>query len=756
MRKFNIMSLLLAVVAVLSFGACQHEYADWAPGAKDNNMGVFFPNTDDFTVAATDTSVKIEVKRTATDEAASVSLRSEVTTEDASELFTIPESIAFAAGSDTSVITISFDGSALTAGVKYAIRIKLEEKQASSYAVSENTFRITLPEPWNPMGRGIYVDEFLNILDDTIPAGLSTYVDFEVHADNPNRIRVVNPFSMAVFGNMWGGVPGYLNWTSEENHYLEFDITDPTNVLVETFYELPFQINFSDAGLLQAYMLIDTNEDGSYVEPVVLENGIIKFPAGCVAMVYPYNGQLGGWYANEGGNMMYALPGTELTDYTLSPVYAGMVVSADNTTSSAIIEFAVGADVESFKFVVVPGAVEDVEAVAATIVDGSAENIINSVDGQVVYQVELTTGTYTVVAVPYAGGEAVGTPGSFFFYYPGVGAGETPEVSAQFIINSLAGIFADDADRAAQMEANYPAEYYVGIVLGIENPSEVTGMRFYYNDRNVIENAIKNGNFASYDEIVDEYGNNVYAWVEAIANSNVRILNLPAGSDNCYIFAVDTIYGTTQYYHYDYAMPAYSGSFALNEYAMTDGEYTANVEFSAGTDIATVFAEFSFLPGFQFYATFDEDAQTLVLDGWAYGYEQYESLFSMGLPVKVDDSNPYSVFVAAEDAELSTPAEYAVIKCENNAPVALDNVIAVLAADASLNTTGVVYKFTDATTFSPAAATASLVYDAEFKSINVETESVMVEVARQPIVVKPYDGEFVREFTLTSKPSMIF
>lgn len=757
MKKFNFIYLLLAFVGVLTLTSCEHKYADYTPGAQDANMGAYLPSTADFSVTATSTSVDIVVARVNTAEAAQVSVRAEDTAE--SGLFTFPSSVSFAAGAETANFTISFDGSKLEIGKEYAIHVQIDQAEASTYATSDYVYTIAIPEPWNSLGTGTYVDDYFRVLmaaaGSEYPAGLSAPVKFEQHAENPNRIRVVNPAAMEVWGYLFSGVPGFVVF-SESNTYLEFDVTDPNNVLMsQNPAPLGFDISFSDIGACPAALYIIDNEDGSYAAPITYADGIIKFPQGGVIFGYQAPDGLSGWYANDEGQMMYCMPGVELTDYSLAANYAGMIVSADNTTTTAIIEFTLGADVEGYKFVVVPGAVEDLDATVASIVDGSAEGIVEATAEQTQYQVELVAGNYTVVAVAYAGGEAVGTPASTFFYFPGAG-GEKPEAQVAFMVESLANIFAEDPDRAAQMEANYPAEYFVGIVLGIQTPAEVTGMRFYFNDRNIIEGAIESGNYASYAELVDEFGNDVYSWVEGIEQGNIRILNLPAGSDSCFLFAVDTIYGTTQYYHYEYAMPAYSGNFPLSQYVMSEGDTNVSVNFTPGTDAQTIFVEFDVFPGFQFYAGFDEAAQTLTLDGWAYGYEAYESLFGIGLPVGPDDANPYLCLVPFTDDTQEVMAQTIEIKLAENAPAQLNSYFSVFTADKEVNVTGVVCKFTPAAVFSPAAAAQSLTYASDLKKVNVDSVTENIEVARKPIVVKPYSGNYVREYSINTNGAMMF
>ena len=83
MKNFKFLYLLLAIVGVVTFTSCKEE---WAPGAQDTNMGVYFAEPNDIVVAAEDTSVEILVKRNQTAEAGQVSVLSE----DESKLFTVP------------------------------------------------------------------------------------------------------------------------------------------------------------------------------------------------------------------------------------------------------------------------------------------------------------------------------------------------------------------------------------------------------------------------------------------------------------------------------------------------------------------------------------------------------------------------------------------------------------------------------------------------------------------------------------------
>lgn len=738
MKNFKFIYLLLVAVGALAFTACDKH--DWTPGEPDANQGVFFPSTvaTSYDVAKTDSSVTLPVYRSNKGEASSVAIRYD----DPSELFTIPSSVDFAAGESESEFVISFDGDKLVPGTAYSIALQISSDNASVYGYSELTIKIGVPEPWVDLGQGIYIDDFLRNLLEDVPAGLGAYVPIQQHAENENRIRVVNPFSMDVVGYMWGGVPGFFLWEEGVDTYFEFDVTDPNNVLLAGTPAVPIGIsaNFGDDGILPLYLYV---VEGA---PITFAEGIIRFAQNGIYLAYPWDGDFQGWSANAEGMTMYLMPGVELVDYALIPEYAGMIVSADNTQSAAILNFTIGADVESFKFVVLPGAV-DAEAVAATIVDGTAENVVEGDAENTTFQVALTTGSYSVVAVAYAGGEVVGDVASIFFYYPGVGAGEAPEADVDFVLGSVA-----ELTENAEYEAKFPAEYKLGILLDIANPAEVTGLKFYSGYVDEVEKAIADGTFASYDAIVDKYGQDVYAWVEAIEDGNIRIIGVQPGTNLCCIFAAETIYGTTQYYHYDYQMPAYSGGFTVCDYTITDGANANTFNVAPGTDAATLFVEFADLEGYQFYAAWSKEDNTLSIDGTVYGLEQYGSLFNAGLVENEDGS--LQVLTSASDAEFKT-ASPIVFAVENNAVSALKTYIKKFrAVDKKYDSD--YYNFTPASVIAPAAAKASvMMVGGELKAMNVASESIKVEVASKSLSIEKFEGAFERQFSMTSN-SVVF
>ena len=560
MKKFNFVYLLMAFVGVLTMTSCEHPYTNYTPGAQENNQGVYFPGKIDFEVTAEDTYVEIPVARNNVAEAAEISFRVE-----ADELFTYGKTVSFAAESAESTIKVEFDGAALEIGKKYGIKIQLDQAEATAYAVSEYTFTVMIPEPWNSLGMGIYFDDCIcHILDDATPyQGVGTYVEFQQHAIESNRIRVVNPFGPETIAAMWGGLPSWMVFTSQETTYLEFDITDPENLQVVGGVELQ-----DGAGTKYIAYMMDIYVDPydlcffwntSY--PIVLKDGIIKFPTEGISLSAFQGGEYLGDFAaaNTTGYMQYYMPGTSFVNLDMTASYGGMKVGADNTTTSAIINFGFGGDVESFKFTVVDGALTDATAVVEAIVAGSEEYAIYEGNVETFeYTVPVEgTGMKTVVAVPYSEGEAkVDYACVYSFYFPGMG-GETGTPEAEIIVywDSVASVTGN-----ANYEGQFPADQFVCLGF-IADASEIRSIKYFVQDTAVIES------YGMSDaDIIKEGGQNMPSDKMAqLAETGNFVLgpyqfNTPeerSSESATIILGVETVYSTELvYFHLDYAFPA--------------------------------------------------------------------------------------------------------------------------------------------------------------------------------------------------------
>lgn len=745
MKRFKFIYLLAAVVGALSFASCQHPYADWTPGAKDANMGVYFTNTNGFEVSNEDTNVVIEVARVRSEEAASVTLRYEAkdATGAATELFTVPSKVDFAAGSEKGQLTIGFDASKLVMGMKYSIAIKLDEEQASTYAVSEATFTILLPEPWSSMGTGIYFDDLLCELFAEADAfrGQGAYVEFEKNDLDANRIRVKNPFAPATIGAMWGAVPTWLGYNvpTGQDAYLEFDITDPNNVRVGQSVELDepgqlffFNLSMPDNGYEDLVCFIPD------ATPIVLADGIIKFPVGSVWLGVVNGGQFLGTFTKTGngtGFMQYYLPGTEFVNFDMEASYDGMYVSANGATAKAIFSFALGADIASYKFAFVPGDVTaDPSATAEAIVAGSEDlKIFDSPADTKTWEVELTKGVWTLVAVPYneAGEARLQDTYALNFYFNGTG--EMPEVNLDVQVGAPAS-FAAEENQAA-VEAETPACFYIGLNI-TANASELKSMRAWWGTVASYESALSQG--LTNEAILAGYAADLSGFLPTLAeNGTVTArMNVNNGYEYKVLFAAETIYGTTIYWDGNYTTAEYNGTLAVGEYAFSDATTESQMVFALipGKSYNDFYFVHNYVDGSMWYTKYDAEAGTLTNEGVELNYEKYGSQWGGIYGAMNEELTQVYGYISSTTADYAEMAPM-VMSVENNAIAGLETYFGMLVYgyDAATDTVGDVlgayFSFTPAAEIAPAAGALQ----AGVKCVNAKFNAKMAEM--QPCVV---------------------
>ena len=552
MKNFKFLYLLLAAVGVVTFTSCTEE---WTPGAKDTNAGVYFPDTSVINVTEETTSVDIAVKRANADDALTVSVRSEVA-EDATNFLTVPASVTFEAGSDTAVLTVTVNDAAnMVEGKKYNASIQLDSEQASAYGVYVHTFTFMIPEKWvdytDENGKviyGTYIDDFFCPLLE-YPAGYASPARIQKHETDVNRYRVLDPFGRDFFVYMFGDVPGYLQLTP--GAYIEFNIADPNNVtVVNNPVDLGASINFSDIGLSPLYLYIESDENGQVPGAVTFKDGVFSFAANKVYIVYESEGQLGILTpTNASGLMSYILPGIVVTDYSLAAEYTGMKVESDNKSTSAILNFYYGSDVESFKFALVDGNITDATAIVEAIVAGSEEYTIydGSVDTNEYVVPAEGAGMKTVVAVPYAGGEAQASDAiAYAFYFPGLGNAELPDVEITVAVDSVVGITGNP-----EYEANYPSDSSMCIYMEA-NGSEIKSIKAFVATgvpaEVTPEEALANPNAEDFSEFIPDMIENGYALAV--------YTGLTPGTTYDVFLGFNTIYGETKYFRTAYTPAA--------------------------------------------------------------------------------------------------------------------------------------------------------------------------------------------------------
>ena len=714
MKNFKFLYLLLAAVGVVTFTSCSEE---WTPGPKDTNMGVFFPEVNNFEVTAEDTSVVLDVARSSADDAASVSLRYEV--KDAAgelvDFFTAPTSVEFAAGETKTTLTFSFDGSQLVMGEPYSVYVKLDEAEASTYATSEATFTVILPEPWTSMGQGIFFDEILCELFAEADAfrGLGAYVEFQQNDLDPNRIRVKNPFAPATLGAMWGGVPSWLVSNVSGDSYLEFDITDPNNVRVGQAVNLGedgqlffFNLGMPDSGYDDIVCFVPD------ATPIVLQDGIIKFPQASVWLGVVAGGEFLGTFTQKGnanGFMQFYLPGVEFVNYDMEAAYDGMYVSADGATAKAIFNFALGADIASYKFAFVPGDVTaDPSETAEAIVAGSEDLVIFESDAETKkWEVELTKGVWTLVAVPYtAEGEArLENTYALNFYFNGTG--EMPEVNVDVQTGTPASFAAEENKEAVAAET--PGCFWIGLNI-TANAADIKSMKAWWGTTASYQSAMSQG--LTHEAILADYAADLAQYLPKLAETGsvTARMNVNNGYEYTVVFGVETVYGTSIVKTLTYTTEAYDGDFAVGEYMFSDASTQSQMVFALipGKSYNDFYFVHNYIDGSMWYTKYDETAGTLTNEGVELGYEKYGSLWGYVYGAFNEELTQGYVYANTSDAEGKTLAPM-VMSVENKAIAGLETYFSMIvmeydfATDVAGDTLGAYFSFTPATVIAPAA-----------------------------------------------------
>lgn len=136
MKNIILKSLLFTGVFVFALTSCNEDYPERTPSPEvsPDNIGAYFPKTNDAVVeVAQDVNkVTVTVSRKDSVKAASVALK-EV---DKDNVFTVPEKVEFAAGKKNATIEVSFTG--LEPFVQYQVGITLADDAIDPYVQNPN------------------------------------------------------------------------------------------------------------------------------------------------------------------------------------------------------------------------------------------------------------------------------------------------------------------------------------------------------------------------------------------------------------------------------------------------------------------------------------------------------------------------------------------------------------------------------------------------------------------------------------------
>lgn len=632
--KYITKFLLMGIVAVAGLLSACTSSDDFEPGPKDSGAQVYFPNTipSEFNVGDDESSVTIPVRRVVTDAALTVNILASI--EQGQEgILNIPSSVSFEAGSDLANLVITFNRSALVDGTEYKASLLLNDEQNLTQ-YGNNMIDITIiPWPWEELGTGKYRDGWLCGLFE----GNLVELDVTIHKHKSQEgVYMVEEmfgwtFMTEFFGATQSQLSGQFSYTPTN---ITIDCSDPANVKIAKQYTGITEgvHNYGD-------FLIESAAPGTFVNGVITfpEDGINAYMTGYSSNPLP---------TNPDGTFRIMLPGAEITDYTLTAAYGGMLVNSENSGASAVIDFTYGTDVTGINYVIAEG---DVEASAATlaaqIANGTAENILTIEDfvvgaGSVSIKADLTTpGPYTVVALPLdkENKPLESNAAAASFYFPGMDGGDIPDCDVEAMMGSVS----ENKPDALEKNPDESSLYFK--ISG----SELKTLHLLAMSTSNIETLVAQG--ASYEEIIASYGQDFSSIAVPTINEtgyyeNIWI-NLNENTSYTMLVQATNIYGRSKVLAVEKSTAAvdtswYTGELAIGKYDMVyqsveDGEtITSSCTFTVnpvkGSENEFTIKDLGLNNTTSWYASYDSATHKFTVSGVEVGYEDLGSRFGQG------------------------------------------------------------------------------------------------------------------------------
>ena len=428
--KSKVVASLFVLSFLLGFTACKDEIK-YDPAEMPGNAQVFFPKTvpsvvefsKDFTV----TSYDVEVRRIDNTGALTVNL---TVVNENPDLFTIPTSVSFAAGSDEAHFAITYDPNELGFDNFKPIKISIDQSLTSPYGKSVWEFTAGISAPWVSLGKAILIDAMM--------FEESYEVEIQQNEIDPTRYRLVDPYAEGLEEE---GYDDYI--TGNQDPYFEFQIlpmgavykgitTTVEGLVVYNNYPMGVLDPFNDLGfelsLLHPSDRATTAGYDNWMLNIVLQFSADGKPE--IVQLAPwyfmadYNSGAGAGYDNTkyNGVLTIVFPGVDLVeyDYTAEIEYTGRLTDPAGD-DYAVAEVTLGADVAYAQVAVVPGGYSFDSVI--DIIVGAVESVEITASGTV--RIPCTeTDTYTYYVITYdADDEAQEYEYDVFDFYSSAGGG---------------------------------------------------------------------------------------------------------------------------------------------------------------------------------------------------------------------------------------------------------------------------------------------------------------------------------------------
>ncbi len=585
----------------------------------------------------------------------------------------------------------------LPVGEMFDAEIMIKDSQYhGSYGLYRKSIQLGIPESWGSANvkydpesdqeysnEGYLYDDFISILYRT-PAGNVAPVTIEQSVSRPGVYRLVNPYNEDNVVKYIGGIPSDMTFTPAN---IEVNASDPKNVYIN------FQFTgMTVEGIGQIYIGMTTLDEGKIG---VLEDGIITFPIECMAIC---DASGAGWYANQSGLFKIILPGIDIADYSMGVSYVGSEAAPDHSGTSAIVNFTVGADVSKYRFVAVEGRqnVVNSKVVAGAPVKEFNEAITKLLnvdfstyepaDDETMAEAKANettwymsfdkAGIYTVFAFAYdKKGEPIlfdptGKPEeasvatTYFYYRPTNSTDEIPElepfVPKMGAASDIMGPFYDEAGTVST-DVIFSPSFTLAYDLTYAEADYVSTIKRYFGKKADIDAKLAEGKTIE-SLLASEDAIDTTDWL----GERMALQGLEPDTEYTMLLAISSIYGKTDYYSTSAKTAPYTGTATIGVYEFVDGD--SKMQIKVAPYFAAAYAERYYVLGatdgcdgqvclftwlgdtmapaedaedqtpieLQFYALYMPAYNALVCQGQAMGYDNYGSLFGLGIDKYVD------------------------------------------------------------------------------------------------------------------------
>ena len=307
----NRIGLLIGLVTVMLYtSSCEENLPGRtaSPEVSADCQSMYFDVTkavNEFQLKLADPrSVSIVIKRNKTEDAGTVSIVATVNTEN---IFTIPQSVSFAAGQDAANLTITFPEAEL--GIPYTATLHLEGENVNEEYIAnkEVSVVVTCVVDYDPIPVAIYVDGSLTGKYNA--PGIPMYVDAEIatYPTGKQQVRLTNVYKKEPTSEDSYGILNGFAYTEESefiegNRIMLVDIDGEVATMQPTGYGIDWGDGELQTGSINPFLSTSPN----YPKGIVVRNNIgeIQYIEFGVSSLFFYEGEEGP-YVSRASTFIY-------------------------------------------------------------------------------------------------------------------------------------------------------------------------------------------------------------------------------------------------------------------------------------------------------------------------------------------------------------------------------------------------------------------------------------------------------------------